>query len=233
MMMKKKYVVLMLVAMLAGSALAVGPELVANGDFQDASFVVNTVPTAWSIGGESSTLIGTSVNWKRNPGTARWMEIKGPDYSLAGTGTLGGAVADDIALQLSGGWDTYYFSFDSKMSGGSVSWFSWQVEFYDAAGGSLGYDNEWVGSYFSGTWGVNAHFVPSYSALSFVASTTWWTHPTETIQAPAYAVTAEISFMNYRDSVHCFDNVSLKVIPEPLTMSLLGLGGLMLRRRKK
>ena len=220
-------------ALIAGTAQAFGPDVVINGDFESGTFAPDTVPPGWEMGGETSTAgaNGTIVQWKSGSGN-KWVEVKGPTtYGIAGI------IQRDIAVPA----DTYgLFSFDAKHVGGVSSWFSVMLDWRDASGTRIGYDNMWVGSYFMGPYGgptytfTNADFVPSVSASGYTAGNEWWTMPQWKwqVHSPAGTATVDIHFYAYQDCVHAFDNVSL-LIPEPLALSLLGLGGLMLRRRKK
>jgi hypothetical protein len=240
--MKKLVLMLAAMALIAGTAQAYtpeapGPELVTNGDFESGTFVPGGVPDGWAIAGETATTgwvpgdDGTLVEWRGPPAAAtKIAQVTGPSiYGIAGAITT-----VDIAVEEN---TPYFFSFDAK-SVSSTSWFSVQVAYLNSEGGRISYDNEWVGSYF---WlnpptntSANAWFVPSYSATG-ITSGGWWSYPENWMEArsPFGAVTATIHFFAYTDCVHQFDNVSLREIPEPLTLSLLGLGGLMLRRRKK
>ena len=251
--MKKIVLMLAAMALMAGTAQAAwGDELVTNGDFESGTYVVDTIPDGWEW--NASTYVSTSVTtggltvtntwvpgdsgslvqWKAPPGAATTrhvVQIQGPNYSSPAT--LGGVIQKDIPV-IKG--IHYLFSFDAR-SMATTSWFSVQVRWRDAEGGSLGHDNDWVGSYF---WlnsptntSANAWFVPSYSAEGYTANSEWWSYPDRELISPNGAVTADIHFMAWWGCAHQFDNVSLIEIPEPLTLSLLGLGGLMLRRRKK
>jgi len=219
----KKFIVLMLVMLVAAITQA---ELVTNGDFET-GYVAGAVPDGWAWGNEiGGTYSGTIVSWASD-GTNKYAHVVGP-ASWATTQTIGGIIQTGIAVTAG---ENYLFTFDAKNTS-YTSWFSVMVDWKDSTDTRISYDNDWVGSYFSGTWGVNAWFVPSYSASGFVSSSSWWTYPERLVTAPDGAVTADIHFYAYMSCAHDYDNVSL-VVPEPLTMSLLGLGALMLGRRKK
>ena len=236
--MKKIVLMLAAMALIAGTAQAYdagnpGPELVTNGDFESGTFVKDAVPYGWAMAGETTTAgaYGTLVQWKGPPAApTKIAQVTGPSYYNTGGVTIAGMIQTDIAVL---GGAPHLFTFDAKCIS-DTSWFSVQVRWRDAEGGSLGYDNEWVGSYFntpSGSTNSNAWFVPTVSAT--VTAGGWWTYPVREMRAPGMAVTADIHFYAWLGCVHQYDEISLVEIPEPLTLSLLGLGGLMLRRRKK
>jgi hypothetical protein len=85
-----------------------------------------------------------------------------------------------------------------------------KIEYYDAAGGALGVD----------AW--DPYDMSALGTFSFTS-----TAPAGTVYiTPVVGVTGV-------GGVGIFDNIALTAdIPEPATMALLGLGGLLLRRKK-
>ena len=265
--MKKIVLMLAAMALIAGTAQAEGytpeapgPELVTNGDFEDSTFVKDTVPTGWEHNATTSTWTspttggapgptytwrpgdsGSAVEWKGFVAPTKVVKVTGPTWSQAVlySPSLGGMIQKNVPVS---GNMPHLFSFDAKDAGtttGAWSWFSVMVNWRDSADAELGYSNLWVGSYTwivsptsptNGLTSMNAELVPGVDVT--ISSGGWWTMPEWIMTAPTGAVTANIHFMAYTGAVHLFDNVSLREIPEPLTLSLLGLGGLMLRKRR-
>ena len=172
----KRAMVVLAVLLVAATTQA---ELVANGDFET-GYVQGAVPYGWNWTGESVSS-GTIVSWQGTSAN-QWVYVLGPSNNASNT--LGGIIQTDIPVT---GGEDYIFTFDAKCTS-YTSWFSVQVRFRDAGGVSLGYENDWVGSYFTATWGTNAWFVPSYSASGFTAASEWWTYPDRLMTAPPIPV---------------------------------------------
>lgn len=110
--------------------------------------------------------------------------------------------------------EEYTYSFDWKADTITAGWFWWHVRFFDASDGFTG------------------------EAISNIGDgniqNTWQTL-TGSIVAPAGSVKADFYFedgnVGSTGGGLIVDNFSM--VPEPMTLSLLGLGGLMLRRRHK
>jgi hypothetical protein len=92
---------------------------------------------------------------------------------------------------------------------GYVSWF-------DSASSTL--DGYWV-------YPDNSSVGNDWTEISFG----WATAPVGTTSATFYLA----GYLNLEAGGILYDDASMSLIPEPVTMSLLGLGALMLRRRKK
>jgi hypothetical protein len=227
-MMKKKFAVLMLVAIMAGSAIALGPELVANGDFESGTFQAGTVPDGWS--GETGDFWITSVSayynyddvvqWTKASGSTgnQWVEVMGRSSGFKT------AVSQTIAIE---GGHLYDWSFRTMAVVGESG-----LTGSDAVYNGYGY-YEFVIDFDAGDDVVREGYQPVVDGWMTISGTAW---------VSSDATTANLRMWGTRGSkadeygyfvpmVQAYDDVSIW-IPEPLTMSLLGLGGLMLRRRK-
>ena len=194
--------VLMLLALLAVTGIA-GADLLTNGDFED---------------GDTGQLGSVAIPGWNSWGGSGWHH---DDV---------GAVIDTKAMKL--WWDDAGMYQDFAASPGvtydfSVQCMNWtgdpgtwngliKAEFYDGVGGQLlAQDLE--------------RFYPASEPVDT------WVEIGDSIVAPAGTVTGRIVLMavDWYDGVggatH-FDNAS--VVPEPASMALLGLGGLLLRRRR-
>ena len=226
--MKMKIVLMALVAMIAtGQA----QNLVTNGDFEGGTFVADGVPDGWSAqtgtvhftstsGGNPtgwysiSTTYDRVANWKQGMGN-KFVECQGW-YS----GYYDG-ITQDITVS---GNANYAYSFRTKVntaiSGATGTYASYN-----------GYEYYCIRLYWDGPGWITM-------ARGWQAQTALWQTFTGTFSTPAGetgATMAVYGYGNYSTSQHlaqAYDDISI-TLPEPLTMSLLGLGGLMLRRRKK
>jgi hypothetical protein len=211
--MKKVFVVL---ALLAVAGIASAELVVPNSDFEGGTYthwtgaiIANSWDAYWNqLEGWGAP---SSVHWENGYMVADVAGTKGGGYAVAFTG--------EVALAGTGvsGGDVVTFSADIKalngLNGGGaiLKMESW------AAGAMI--PSSALEVLISGVTDNWANFSMDYTiangadAVKFVIGTsTGWAAP------------------NAMDSSYAFDNLS--VVPEPATMALLGLGALLLKRRK-
>ena len=219
--MKKIIIVLMLVGMLCTAAQA---NILVNGDFEDASFVLNDTPTAWVAYYTTSAAASPNVNWK-NGGRLNGQPYTG-DYFVTVTGwTSGywGSAAQTVPV--TAGYD-YTLSLATRLiDAGAGGYAGLSLQFYDATNTSMGWtlDTSWTAS---SAWTYSTVGTYTAPAGAVAARVALWAYGTADIDGDTTTVDPGADTIAY-------DAVSLvETVPEPLTLSLLGLGGLMLRRKK-
>jgi hypothetical protein len=80
----------------------------------------------------------------------------------------------------------------------------------------------------AGVWELADVFTP----IDGVVDTTWDRYSFISSPAPAGATHVRVEFPAWGQGTTLYDNASLIEVPEPTSLILLGLGGLLLRRRK-
>ena len=201
--MKMKIVLLMLVAMVAITQ----AELLTNPGFEDGTYGPKNVPDGWSI--FYAATYSTAFTWHS-------------------TGGVGGGKCLELAY--AGMPYTYYTGFAGQYvavsPGDELSFSVW------AKSPTQGTPANPYG-YF--TWFNTASAWISYGFLYPTGASTvgddWTQVNFGSLVAPETA--ASLGIWLYGNSAGClYDDASLTLVPEPVTLSLLGLGALMLRRRK-
>jgi hypothetical protein len=219
-MMKKKIVVLMLMASLAMVAQA---ELLSNTGFEAGTYGAKLNPTNWAIGGYYSSSIITSGqhNWNSvgGVGGGQCMLLKARSYTTATTGTAGGVSTVQVDVFLGQ-------ELTSLTEGAEYSFSAWTKQAGSEGSGATPY------AYY--TWWDAAHtgWGLGYGWLTgdITVDDTWQEVDFGTLIAPAGAVDISIYLAGSSTKGILFDDASF--VPEPVTLSLLGLGALMLRRKK-
>ena len=221
--MKKIVIMLVAMALVAGTAQA-QTEILVNGDFEGGTYIADNVPDNWLAYYDTSPTASTKVNWKSfagGPGGApnKWVEVTGWSSATSSWGY----VYQEVPAQKN--W-SYSLSFSTRLIDGSAGgWAGPSLTFFDAAGASISTPISTtftaVGSW---TWYDYGTVVAPHGTAS-VAVTLWSYGTSDTDGDPCNGLTPAVDVIAY-------DNVSLTEIPEPITMGLLGLGALMLRRRK-
>ena len=206
--MRTKIVLMALAAlMVVGIAQA---NLVPNAGFEDGA---GTVPDAWII--ESGD---TKITWSDEANTG----IK--SMLLTGTGGKPEAVivsADRIAV--TAGTEYTFIANVKSLNGGAVSGLNLRVKWFDAADNYVNWPD-------GGGWS-------GWNWFAINAGADWTEETALTIAAPAGAVNIEHALVyswkgDAGDGVYV-DDVSMTAVPEPMTLGLLGLGALMIRRKRK
>jgi hypothetical protein len=177
--------------------------LLNNGDFEDGIFVLDDTPDGWSAYYNSTPGSSDLVNWKSGTGAHG-----GNNYvQIMGWSTTWGSMFQTVSVTEN---ESYAFSLWSK-GDGTVDNAGPGAYWLDSLGSSLG--------------------TAVYE--TFTAGATWEFHDYGTIVAPPGATQFSVYLWAATNTTVYYDDVSLTLVPEPFTMSLLGLGGLVLLRRKK
>ena len=205
--MKIKIVLLMLVALVATTQ----AELLLNGDFEGGVYGGTTWYYTFGL-----TYTDVPNNWNMNYAGFS----SGHTYFSTGGADGGGFIRlNDYST---GSWASLYQTV-SVVGGEQYAFSVWTK--------SVSGDAPWGRI----NWDVGTDV--SVGSTGAVAGSTWASLDFGTHIAPAGATTATIYVGTWGndvagiDSVD-YDNASFSLVPEPITISLLGLGALMLRRRK-
>ena len=195
--------VLMLLALLAVTGIA-SADLLTNGGFEDGDTgQINQPIPGWSSWGDAG--------WHHDD-AGKVIDTKALKFWWDGAGLY-----QDVAVTPG---ETYDFSVEvfNASDDQLVGWNGLiKAEFYDGTGGQL--LNDELERYYSATGAVDEWVTIGGSRV-----------------APAGAVTGRIVLLivDWQETgvsgALNFDNAS--IVPEPATMALLGLGGLLIRRRK-
>lgn len=202
--MKKLMFIVLAVVMIVGIAQA---NLVPNSGFENGT---GTVPDGWTI--ESGD---TKITWSDDAHSG--------SKSMLLTGTAGkpeAVIFSTDVIPVTAGTE-YTFSAWAKsfgtapvVNGGP----NFRIRWNDAAGAGIG-----------GGWN-------NYSWYAFSPTADWTEITALTMEAPAGAVSIEhgylYSWKGDAGNGYYIDDASMVAVPEPMTLCLLGLGGLLLRRKK-
>jgi hypothetical protein len=212
-MMKIKIVVLMLVVMVVGVAQA---NLLPNSGFEEGVWAPKGQPDYWIASYASWTSAWT---WANGPGIADWQGKKCLKLNGWSTGS-----DNDFYMYVPASENVEYsFSVWAKAIPGKTADAAVAIYWYDAGGDKLGPTN---------------HLTPTTVGDK-------WTYVSWTLTSPAGTAEAcfdleglfdngawlEVGVPNPDGGGIYYDDVHM--VPEPVTLSLLGLGGLALLRRKR
>jgi hypothetical protein len=175
--------------------------LLINGDFNSGDF-----SGWWFWAADPANQSGeiepiTGYTYDGTPNAKLWSASSDWASTIGQEVAMGGNVLYSLSLVYSSRWT------DSKGTAGI------SIEYYDAGWSYLGY--EWVGLY-SQSPGPNAEGQ-------------WLSYRQNFTSVPGTAYTA-LKLKAVDMTTLNFDNVDISIIPEPATLLLLGLGGLVLRR---
>jgi len=198
--------VLILLALFAAAGIASAANLLTNGDFalgSDGTTAPNNAALAWSQYNSSSS------GWNNRETSGN--PVPG-DYLIAigNAGGYGAFAWQDVAGTAGG---TYTLSADAALDNWWKNAGYLKLEFYDAGSTMIGFAE-------------SAHFAQSGYDTGLP-----WAHYSITGTAPAGTVTVRSMLGTWGEGGTArFDNAVL--VPEPVTMIMLGLGALLIRRKK-
>lgn len=203
--MKSKIVLMALAAMMMVGLAQAGLNLIPNPSFELGS---GTVPDDWSL-----TEGADRITWETNTNNgSKSMLLTGfgnkPEATISST--------DPIAV--TAGTEYAFSAWVKSMTGAAASGTNLRLRWNDAAGNGIG-----------GGWN-------NFSWYGVDAGAGWDEVTAVTIEAPAGAVNLDLAWLyswkgTPNDGVY-IGSVSMVEVPEPMTLCLLGLGGLILRRKK-
>jgi hypothetical protein len=140
-------------------------------------------------------------------------------------------LAGNFQIKLSIDWGGYAYALDWNTSGwlddgAEVGWATpstWEA-----------YNNGTIGSFGIGWWATDNEALPNTTGGSIYDETNQAdvdAFRAMLLEAPNTWIKGDIRFRDSGESAWQYDSLTLNVVPEPVTLALLGLGGLMLRRR--
>ena len=194
-------------ALCLAGAVAAHANLIINGSFEDGSFVANG-DNAMSLPNGSTAITG----WIVNPGTVAWIADPNP---FNGYHASDGIKSLDLT-DYSGNFGGVHQVFATAIGQ------SYKVEF------DLGANSAYGDASVSVNVGQGDSGYTLHSDSGQV-----WEHETYTFTATS--TTTDLLFVHNFDGGNAtgLDNVSVEAVPEPMTLSLLALAPLALRRRRK
>ncbi|MBP8604858.1 MAG: PEP-CTERM sorting domain-containing protein [Phycisphaerae bacterium] len=217
--MKSVFVLFMVAALATAVEAADISSLFTNLDFDSGAV------TTWPFKGFDAPAATEIIGWSNYPaGSLNDAGVEGPGawwlteaytnvYQNAGFMSAGDAAYNMSTYVIQAG-DVFFISY----IGGEWGWT-----------GTLG---QWTATLF---YDNPANVIGSYvqNMNSWMPNAVWYTDAVGIAATPAsVGGTLGILFKSTGDRIVQFDEVTVTVIPEPATMVLLGLGGLLLRRRK-
>jgi hypothetical protein len=222
----KKLLVLMLVLAVASIASA---ELFLNGDFEAG---------AWSGGGSGSGGGGTPWGWQPYP----------PQYQTSG-GSDGGAwmQLDQSAAPYTGTWNWAWsgvWTDSFATSGGTDLTISGMAQhlagdatlraflsYHDADGLRVDINGDGISEVLGNGTGQNPYH-PDRILLTWDTTAGWDAFSTDIVVPLGFGITQMNVTFSVEDAPGAVGVDELSLVPEPITIGLLGLGGLFIRRRK-
>ncbi len=205
--MKMKFVMLMLVALLALLSGIAQANMLANPGFEEGTFTgaLDNFPPDWSLVSPGYT---SAYTWLSDAGAHsgdKYLRLQpwyvSPSYNPGVHQSVTGVIAGgDYEFSV---WTKNGVEDDTNVQ-------TYNIEWHDAGG-----------------------VISSHVVDIDVISTEWTLLDFGTFTAPEGAIAASFSITldGYNPSATYIDDASM--VPEPVTLSLLGLGVLMLRRRRK
>ena len=211
--------VLILVAIVAMCSVAQA-ELLLNGDFEDGS----SAPwNGWGSAGSAAYMSGGAFvpTYETTGGSdgGAWMELHtiGAGANSWASSFISQTVVDGVS-----GGDVLTVSGMAKSSTGSS--LSARILFLDAAGDEVTYNDD----------AGDGSIWRNHLILDFAVGTDW-TPFSQTITLDAGTGIAQMQplYVVANGPEHVVGVDELSIVPEPATMALLGLGGVLIRRRRK
>ncbi len=211
--------VLILVAIVAMCSVAQA-ELLVNGDFEAGS----SAPwNAWGSAGSAAYISGGAMvpTYETTGGSdgGAWMEL----HTIgAGANSWAASFISQTVVDGVSGGDVLTVSGMAKSSTGSS--LSARILFLDAAGDEVTYNDD----------AGDGSIWRNHLILDFAVGTDW-TPFSQTITLDAGTGIAQMQplYVVANGPEHVVGVDELSIVPEPATMALLGLGGVLIRRRRK